>query len=74
MFLQEVSDSQPLLLAVAREESESWSFLLQCLRAYAEKLLAMDSAQTAKRLAAREKSGKELSDSLAWLQINCLNQ
>lgn len=44
------------------------------LRAYAEKLLAMDSAQTAKRLAAREEPGKELSDSLAWLQINCLNQ
>lgn len=44
------------------------------LRRYAEKLLARDSAQTAERLAAREKWGRELSDSLAWLQINCLSQ
>lgn len=43
------------------------------LRRYPEKLLARDSAQTAEGLAAREKSGKELSDSLSWLQINCLS-
>lgn len=43
------------------------------LRRYAEKLLARDSAQTAESLAARGKSGKELSESLVWLQINCLN-
>lgn len=44
------------------------------LRRYAWKLLTRDSAQTAERLAAREKSGKEVSDSLSWLQVNCLNQ
>jgi len=44
------------------------------LRGWAEKLPTRDSAQTAERLAAREKSGKELSDSLARLQINCLGQ
>lgn len=35
------------------------------LRRCAEKLLERDSAQTAESLAARERSGKVLSDSLA---------
>lgn len=41
---------------------------------YAEKRPARGSAQTAKRRAARKKSGQEISGSLARLQINCPHQ